>query len=419
MLRLPALLSSIAFVFLICRFDALAAGPFGTINLGYWKGGAYTNEAGAFTHCAAGADFANGVGVLIGQMHNRSWMLGFTDKSWSLVQGTSIPIDLTFDGQSQFHVFGVALSPVLISAPLPDPVLQRLRKSRFMVTSGNARTAQFSLTDADKMIAMISNCVEKVKAGGIANAGDFSVVSPKPTVSPAAAKPSGDAASSPAKPSKLTHVSGTGFVVSSGGHILTNNHVIADCVSDPKGNLTGQPASNLRVVSRDETNDLALVQTAGTFKNIAHLRSSAVHSGDSVIAIGYPYHGLLTSDFTVTTGIVSSLSGILNDTRFLQISAPVQPGNSGGPLLDTSGNVVGVVSEKLNAVKFAKVTGDIPENVNFAIKTGAVRDFLDNSVIPYQTSDAGLEQKTTQIASDARAYTMLITCTAKIEEQTK
>jgi len=88
-------------------------------------------------------------------------------------------------------------------------------------------------------------------------------------------------------------------------------------------------------------------------------------------------------------------------------------------LLDTTGNVVGVVSEKLNAVRFAKVTGDIPENVNFAIKTGAVRDFLDNSVIPYQTSDAGIEQKTTQIASDARAYTMLITCTAKIEEQTK
>jgi S1-C subfamily serine protease len=183
--------------------------------------------------------------------------------------------------------------------------------------------------------------------------------------------------------------------------------------------LTGQSASNLRIVSRDETNDLALVQTAGAFKNIAHLRGSAVHSGDSVIAIGYPYHGLLTSDFTVTTGIVSSLSGILNDTRFLQISAPVQQGNSGGPLLDTSGNVVGVVSEKLNAVRFAKVTGDIPENVNFAIKTGAVRDFLDNSVIPYQTSDAGIEQKTTQIASDARAYTMLITCTAKIEEQTK
>ena len=419
MVRVSAVLLSIVIVFLACRFDAVAGGPFGTIRAGNWKGGAYTNEAGGFSHCAAGADFGSGVGVLIGQMYDRSWMLGFTDKSWNLIQGSSVGIDLLFDGQFQFRVFGTATGPALISAPLPDPALQRLRKSHLMVATGNTRTVQFGLADADKMIAMISNCVEKVKASGIASAGDFSTGIPKPPVTPAAAKSSSDAAPPPAKPSKLANVSGTGFIISSSGHIVTNNHVIADCVEDIRGNLTGQPASNLRVVSRDETNDLALLQTAGTFRNIAHLRSSAVRSGESVVAIGYPYHGLLTSDFTVTTGIVSSLSGILNDTRFLQISAPVQQGNSGGPLLDTSGNVVGVVSEKLNAVRFAKVTGDIPENVNFAIKTGAVRDFLDNSVIPYQTSDAGAEQKTTQIASDARAYTMLITCTAKIEDQTK
>ena len=107
--------------------------------------------------------------------------------------------------------------------------------------------------------------------------------------------------------------------------------------------------------------------------------------GNSIIVIGYPLHGLLTSDFTVTSGIVSSLSGLLNDTRLLQISAAVQAGNSGGPLIDTSGNVVGVVAAKINALKFAKVTGDFPQNINFAVKTGAVRDFLDNSAVPYRT----------------------------------
>jgi S1-C subfamily serine protease len=109
---------------------------------------------------------------------------------------------------------------------------------------------------------------------------------------------------------------------------------------------------------------------------------------------------------------VSTLSGLLNDTRYLQTSAPIQPGNSGGPLFDIAGNVVGVVSSKIDALKFAKATGGtIPENINFAIKTGAIRDFLDNAVIPYKTSDNGPELKTADIANNARAYIVLISCT--------
>jgi S1-C subfamily serine protease len=175
----------------------------------------------------------------------------------------------------------------------------------------------------------------------------------------------------------------------------------------------------LRVVSKDETNDLALLQATGTFKEAAHVRATAIHSGDSVVAIGYPFHGLLTSDFTVTTGIVNSLSGVLNDTRYLQISAQIEPGNSGGPLLDMTGNLVGVTAEKLNAVRFAKLMGDIPQNINFAIKTGAVRDFLDNSVVPYQSAEPRPELKTAEIAKSARAYTMFISCSAKMEEDPK
>ena len=179
------------------------------------------------------------------------------------------------------------------------------------------------------------------------------------------------------------------------------------------GNLVGESTTKLRVVSNDQTNDLALLQATGNFKDIATIRATAVHSGDPIIVIGFPFHGLLTSDFTVTTGIISSLAGVFNDTRFLQISAPVQPGNSGGPLVDTRGTIVGVVAEKLNALKVAKATGDLPENINFAIKTGALRDFLDNSVVPYRTSESTSEMKTAEIASAARAYTMLISCTAR------
>jgi S1-C subfamily serine protease len=138
-----------------------------------------------------------------------------------------------------------------------------------------------------------------------------------------------------------------------------------------------------------------------------------------VVAIGFPYHGLLTSDFTVTTGIVSSLSGLMNDSRVLQITAPVQPGNSGGPLLDTSGQLVGVVSSKLDGIRFANVTGNIPENINFAIKIGALRDFLDNSVVSYQTAESKADLKTPEIAGNARAYTLLITCNAAEQAEKK
>jgi S1-C subfamily serine protease len=109
----------------------------------------------------------------------------------------------------------------------------------------------------------------------------------------------------------------------------------------------------------------------------------------------------------------------MNDTRMLQISAAVQPGNSGGPLLDTNGLIVGVVAAKLNALRVARATGNIPENINFAIKTGAIRDFLDNSVVAYETASPASELKTTEIANNARAFTLLITCTGKVPVEAK
>jgi S1-C subfamily serine protease len=286
-----------------------------------------------------------------------------------------------------------------------------------MVAVAKGTTLQFNLDSTGKLLPVIANCVAKIKSAGLNNAGDFSVLpSPKPPAKPVVQANTTARPPASAEAPKTVDVNGTGFIVSSNGHVLTNHHVIGRCVGDIHGNLAGQSAVTLRVVSTDETNDLALLQTPAPFKDVVPIRATAIHPGDAVIAIGYPFHGLLTSDFTVTTGIVSSLSGILNDTRYLQISAAVQPGNSGGPLLDTSGNIVGVVAEKLNALKFAKATGDFPENINFAIKTGAVRDFLDNSVVAYQTAESKAELKTADIAQNARGYTMLVSCTAKQKE---
>jgi S1-C subfamily serine protease len=387
---------------------AHAAGPFGSVNVGNWVGGAFSNdETGAFSHCAATAPYANGVILVVGQNSGGSWILSFASPSYRFKQGENAAIDVIFDGQEQARLFATANQTNMLSSVMPANVVRTFQKASLMVATSGRTVLNFDLTSAGPVIAALANCVTKVKADGLNKAGDFTKTAAKPAVA-------GDKQGTPSGPKqgRTAAFFGTGFVVSSNGHVITNNHVIKGCAGDIRGNLTGEAAMVLRVVSSDANNDLALLQAPSTttFKDFVRIRDRSIRSGDSVVAIGFPYHGMLTSDFTVTTGIVSSLSGMRNDSRFLQISAPVQPGNSGGPLFDTAGQVVGVVTGKVDALRIAVATGNIPENINFAIKTGALRDFLDNSVVPYQTAEPKGELKTTDIAGNARPYTMLISC---------
>jgi S1-C subfamily serine protease len=112
----------------------------------------------------------------------------------------------------------------------------------------------------------------------------------------------------------------------------------------------------------------------------------------------------------MTTGNLSSLSGIGGDTRLVQITAPVQPGNSGGPVLDSAGNLMGVVVSKLDAIKAAKITGDIPQNVNFAINANVLRSFLDANSVEYETANSDKALLTTAIADRAKGFTVLVEC---------
>lgn len=394
---------------------AFGAGPYGTIRVGAWKGGAYTDDkTNSFSHCAAATPYLSGVTLIVGQNKSGEWLLGFTSEKFNLTAGETFPIDVTFDAQSQFHLFGTVAGQRLVVTTLPgSAVISQFRKAQIMTAVAKGATFQFKLTSTGQLLPTIANCVTKTLADGVASAGNFApppkALPPKPEIKNAAVTSESPKSTS----SETADINGTGFVVSADGHIVTNNHVISACAGNIRGNLPGEGEVVLRVVSTDETNDLALLQAPRKFTNIATIRNSGARSGDPVIAIGYPYHGLLTSDFTVTTGIVSSLSGLLNNTRFLQITAAVQPGNSGGPLLDSSGSVIGVVAAKINAIKFAKVTGDLPENINFAIKTGSLRDFLDNSVVKYQTTESKVDLKTAEIAQNARSYTLLVSCVAK------
>ncbi|WP_454624270.1 S1C family serine protease [Bradyrhizobium cenepequi] len=385
-----------------------ARGPYGSITIGNWQGGAYTDDnSGAFTHCAAGASYQSGIFFLVLVGANGNWRLGFSHQSWRLTPGEAFPLALTFDGQQPFNVYGMPIGAQLVAVDMPpnSSLINQFRKARMMTAFAQGQLFQFNLNQTAQLLPSLVNCVASVKKNGLANAGEFAVALPKPAVAAAAAP------NAPA-PKKAAGQTGTGFVISSNGHVVTNHHVIDGC-GEITGNLSGEPPVKLRLVSGDETNDLALLQAPTPFKEVATINQNSVQTGDGVVAIGYPYHGLLTSDFTVTTGIVSSLSGIFNDTRHLQISAAVQPGNSGGPLLDFTGAVVGVVSGKLDALKVARATGNIPENINFAIKTGALRDFLDNSVVMYRVTERReMKKETAEIAKSARGFTLLISCTA-------
>ncbi|MFB6446418.1 S1C family serine protease [Bradyrhizobium tunisiense] len=394
---------------------AHAKGPFGSVNVGNWVGGAFSNdETGAFSHCAATSPYANGVILVVSQNAAGTWLLAFASPGYHFNKGENAAIDVIFDGREQARLYATAYQSNMLTAVMPLNVVRTFQKSSLMVATAGRAVLNFDLTSTGPVIAALTNCVTKVKADGLDKAGDFT----KGTAKPAATTEK--QASPPASGKSAKSKSGTGFVVSASGHIVTNHHVIDGC-SDLKGNLTGEAAMTLRVVSSDAMNDLALLQAPSTttFKEFVRIRDRSIRSGDSVVAIGFPYRGLLSSDFTVTTGIVSSLSGMRNDSRFLQISAPVQPGNSGGPLFDTTGQIVGVVTGKLDNLRIAVATGNIPENINFAIKTGALRDFLDNSVVPYQTAEPKGELKTTDIAANARAYTMLISCTGTEQADAK
>lgn len=202
---------------------------------------------------------------------------------------------------------------------------------------------------------------------------------------------------------------GTGFFVSQLGHILTNNHVVEQC-SSIAVLRPGAEARPAVLLARDAVNDLALLKSGHTDIRVPAF-SPGMRVGDSVFVYGFPLTGILTSTGNFTTGNLSALAGLRDDTRMVQHSAPTQPGNSGGPLLDRSGNVIGVIVSKLNVLAVARETqGDIAQNVNFAIRSAVAQSFLQIHGVDRREPPATAELQTPAIAELARDYTLQIVC---------
>ena len=204
-------------------------------------------------------------------------------------------------------------------------------------------------------------------------------------------------------PSSQKGVSGSGVFVSKRGDVLTNEHVIQGCEK-----IRIQPLGlDAKVVAKDAKNDLALLKLEGQITTPVKLRSGrGIRLGDELVAIGYPLRGLLSSGPIVTTGIVNALSGVNDDTSVFQMSATVQPGSSGGPVVDMTGSLVGLVKARL-----LPNTPIAAQNVNFGINLATVNGFLDAHAVDVMAQVANAKSATVaDVTAQAQKSTVGVEC---------
>lgn len=184
---------------------------------------------------------------------------------------------------------------------------------------------------------------------------------------------------------------GTGFVISKIGIVATNAHVVenANHIDLIVKNEFGTSTYKTVLLLKDAKNDVALLQISDTtFKGFSQIPYSLIEKaeiGEKVFTIGYPLNDFMGNNYKVNDGLISASSGVADDPRYFQISVPLQPGNSGGPLFNKDGNVIGITSARLNS----EAVGMQVENVNYAIKINYLLDLynmLPNNTILSNTS---------------------------------
>ena len=233
---------------------------------------------------------------------------------------------------------------------------------------------------------------------------------------------------------KSRGVSGSGFFISKLGHIITNEHVVKKCNKITVGdNIDRQVPAKL--IEVDRKNDLALLRTTtldlassetkSLIKKLSTqklgieivplataglMRSNDIELGEDIVVAGFPYGDIFSKDIKVTFGNVNSTKGVGDDSSQFQIQAPVQIGNSGGPIYDKYGNIVGVVVAQLDKLKMAKTIGSLPENVNFGIKASTVKQFLNSSGLPTKWAERNKEMSNKEISQIASKQTVMVVC---------
>jgi serine protease Do len=319
------------------------------------------------------------------------WRTGLVFVALSLVACASEPKGIPSPGPSRYN-------PTYCYAPN--------KYAAYLVESGKCEPGDKTISGGEYIDTLMHSLLTKRRApqptpGPSVRAPEEASPAPPKTGSPAAPPTTAPKASTviPSIPPTASIVaSGTTFFVASQGLSITNQHVVDGCtwlaVVDDNGI---HPAA---VVKQDKTRDLAVLSSSIANASIATF-SKGAEIGDETYVAGYPLLSTLLA-LNFTNGIVSSQSGPGGSTGYLQTTAAVQPGNSGGPLFDSSGRVIGVV--------VARLADQAAQNVNFAIKSRVVTAFLNEAGITARMSDTQAEKKTSAIARDAKALVLPVLC---------
>ena len=193
---------------------------------------------------------------------------------------------------------------------------------------------------------------------------------------------------------------GTAFFINLKGHLITNFHVVANSGNRLKIIYDGEEIT-ARIIAKDETLDLALVKVSAKNENYIEISDTSLEKMQSIVAAGYPALNL-SDDLKLTSGIISSLKGIGNNSALIQIDAALNPGNSGGPIIDKDNG-------HLAAVAVSGMRGSDYQSINYGIKASRVKEFIEsNSVVVPKKSLNSKKLKRKEISEILESSTVLI-----------
>jgi len=373
--------------FVLCNFGAQADVPYSKI--GGWSV-AYL-EVDNLNGCRAAAQFPDQTVFQMAQIQSetdKAWIVFVSNPRWNawIGQRKELRLQLVTDWPT------TKPWPYTFSIPGDNKILSTTDASvEFMNSVADASKVEIK----DNNGALLTTVDMKDSAAAIR--AIVTCVREHPPAKPQSPE------AKPQPPEPETTISGTGFFVAP-NRVVTNNHVVSGCTKDIQVRYPERASYTATISGQDATNDLVLLHTEMPHLSVASFRFQPL-LGEPVATYGFPYSGVLSPNFT--SGNIAALSGPKDDTRFLQTSTPIQPGNSGGPLLDMSGRVIGVIVAQLNAIGKS-----VPQNVNFAIQPSMVINFLSvKGVTPnLDNSSTGAQRPPSEVADMAKKFTVQIYC---------